>query len=103
MYVTVAETLDAAIARLPDDFSKSPVHPDANAIMLPDGTGAFALCFVYGCDLNEVVHELFHLTHEILDRTNSNFDIKHDEQGALLIGWLTAKVTKQLRKWKVDL
>ena len=47
---------------------------------------------------DHVSHELFHLTHRIMEYRNFNFGPDHHEQGAYLIGWLTGKVTDLLFK-----
>ena len=107
VYMTIGETMADAINRLPDEFAKAKVletHADGSALMLPDGLGGFSLNFQYDdVDLDIVAHELFHLTIDILHRTSSNLDNDHDEQGALLMGWLMGKVTKKLRAWEVKL
>ena len=43
-----------------------------------------------------VAHEIFHLTHRILEFRQFNFDENHHEMGAMLNGWLTEKVHKIL-------
>lgn len=45
-----------------------------------------------------VAHEVFHLTHRILEYTNSAFDAEHHEQGALLHGYLFEEVWRQLEQ-----
>jgi hypothetical protein len=45
-----------------------------------------------------VVHELFHLTHRILEKNCMNFDGEHHEQGAYLCEYLTKIVFGILRK-----
>ena len=39
-----------------------------------------------------IAHELFHLTHRILEKNCMNFDESHHEMGAYLCEWLTKKV-----------
>ena len=48
--------------------------------------------------LELVSHEVFHLTHRILEWSSSNFDEEHHEQGAMLHGFLMARVVRELRK-----
>lgn len=50
--------------------------------------GNFGLWLPRKADTNTIAHELFHITHRILEWTNSNFDRDHHEQGALLNGYL---------------
>ena len=45
-------------------------------------------------NIEVIAHEVFHLTHRILELCNCNFDSGHHEQGAYLNGWLMETVTK---------
>jgi hypothetical protein len=57
----------------------------------------FALFFEpSACTVNMVSHEVFHLTHRILDWAGMNFDRSHHEQGALLHGYLMDLVSREL-------
>lgn len=73
---------------------------DCDALCSSSGGHNFALFFSTKASRNmEVIaHEVFHLTHRILDWTNSNFDKEHHEQGALLHGYLMNLVVKALPK-----
>lgn len=44
-----------------------------------------------------IAHEIFHLTHRILDRCQMNFDSDHHEVGAYLHEWLTKKIFRILK------
>lgn len=44
-----------------------------------------------------IIHEIFHLTHRILEKCCMNFDENHHEMGAYLCEYLTLKVFKILR------
>ena len=44
-----------------------------------------------------VAHEIFHLTHRILEFRECNFDESHHEMAAMLNGWLTREVGKILK------
>lgn len=44
-----------------------------------------------------IAHEIFHLTHRILERCCMNFDEGHHEVGAYLCEWLTKKVFEILK------
>lgn len=46
--------------------------------------------------LNLLSHEVFHLTHRILEWTSANFDRDHHEQGALLHGYLMELVCREI-------
>lgn len=43
-----------------------------------------------------VAHEVFHLTHRILEYREMNFDPDHHEMAAMLNGWLTIQVSRIL-------
>lgn len=45
-----------------------------------------------------IAHELFHLTHRILERAGAKFGEEHHEPAAYLCGWLTARVYRELRR-----
>lgn len=45
-----------------------------------------------------VIHELFHLTHRILEFNTMNFDEQHHEMGAYLMEYLTKRVFTILNK-----
>lgn len=45
-----------------------------------------------------VAHELFHLTHRVLERCCMNFDEGHHEVGAYLNEWLTKRVFEILER-----
>jgi|HubBroStandDraft_1064217.scaffolds.fasta_scaffold163140_2 hypothetical protein len=47
--------------------------------------------------LEIVAHEIFHLTHRILERCAMNFDEGHHECGAYLNEWLTKQIFDILR------
>jgi hypothetical protein len=58
----------------------------------------FALFFEpEACTVNVVSHEVFHLTHRILDWSGANFDGCHHEQGALLHGYLMELVSQEMK------
>lgn len=48
------------------------------------------------CTVKIVAHEVFHLTHRILDWCGANFDSRHHEQGALLHGYLMELISREL-------
>lgn len=54
-----------------------------------DFKGRFAVFFRRGdVDSSTMTHEVFHLTHRILDWAGTNFDAHHHEHAALLNGYL---------------
>ena len=48
--------------------------------------------------IEKIAHEVFHLTHRLMDLCSCNFDSGHHEQGAYLHGWLMELVTKELKQ-----
>jgi hypothetical protein len=50
--------------------------------------------------INVISHEVFHLTHRIMEWAGCNFDKEHHEQGALLNGYLMKLVVQALYKKK---
>ena len=59
----------------------------------------FALFFRRnGLTLNTVCHEVFHLTHRLMDWAGVDFDAAHSEHGAMLHGYLMELVCKTLAK-----
>lgn len=55
--------------------------------------GYFALFFdKEHIDITNISHEVFHVTHRILEWTRGAFDEDHHEQGALLCGYLMGLV-----------
>lgn len=49
-------------------------------------------------NIDHLSHEVFHLTHRILEYRDFNFDSDHHEQGAYLHGWIMGKVSDMLFK-----
>ncbi len=52
--------------------------------------------------LEIVAHEVFHLTHRILEQNCMNFDESHHEIGAYLCEFLTKKVFSVIKKQKSE-
>lgn len=69
-----------------------------NALCSSSGDGYFGLFFIPSAvNLQVISHEVFHLTHRILDWAGCNFDSTHHEQAALLHGYLMVEVCKKLK------
>ena len=72
---------------------------DCAALCSYSSNGNFGLFFDSNAlTLTKVAHEVFHLTHRIMDWAGCNFDPAHHEQGALLHGWLMNKVNSIIRQ-----
>ena len=72
-----------------DLFGKPP-ESDYYALCAYDGKGTFGLFFAkQKADADTIAHEIFHLTHRILDWRYGGCDEKLHEFAADLCGWLT--------------
>lgn len=49
--------------------------------------------------VNIIAHEVFHLTHRILDYIHANFDSEHHETAAVLHGYLMELVMKHVKRY----
>lgn len=66
---------------------------DWDACCARSGGREFGLFFLPSAlNINTIGHEVFHLTHRILEWASCNFDAAHHEQGALLHGYLLNQV-----------
>ncbi len=62
------------------------------------GRGHFAIFIkASALDQNTVAHEVFHLTHRIMEYCGCNFDEDHHEQAAYLNGYLMELVCNALK------
>ncbi len=79
-------------------FGPGPIEHDYDALCSHTGGHTFALFFaIKPLCLELVSHEVFHLTHRILEWANSHFDSGHHEQGALLHGYLMKEIITCLK------
>lgn len=99
VWLVVSEDMPAERDKMQDVFGPSP-EGDYAALCCYSGGRQFGLFFSpSSLDVNTVAHEVFHLTHRILEWAGTNFDSQHHEHAALLNGFLMATVFKQLG-WK---
>lgn len=78
-------------------FGAAPKLEDYDALCSYSGGHCFGLFFERKyITLKTISHEIFHLTHRILDWAGANFDSTHHEQGALLNGYLTEMVYRKI-------
>lgn len=81
-----------------DHFGPAPEIENYVALCCRSGRATFALFFSKQALTREIIaHEVFHLTHRILEWASANFDPEHHEQGALLHGYLMEKICKELQ------
>jgi len=92
LWLVVSDRIDLERKRMEPVFGPAP-EGGYSALCSYNGTGRFALFFKKSdVTLKTVSHEVFHLTHRILDWVGSNFDSDHHEQGALLNSYLMDQV-----------
>jgi hypothetical protein len=69
-----------------------------------DNRGKFFLFFTIKClDHSLIAHEVFHLTHRILEYCEASYHPQHSEAHAHLCGWLTNVVYQDLARWGVGI
>jgi hypothetical protein len=79
-------------------FGPAPAADNYDALCSYSGGHTFALFLSRRTlTLKILSHEIFHLTHRILDWVGANFDATHHEQGALLHGYLMNAACRALR------
>lgn len=72
---------------------------DYNALCCYSSCSTFGLFFRPEALTNNIIgHEVFHLTHRMLDWVEANFDKDHHEQGALLHGYLLDWIFSTLKQ-----
>lgn len=54
-----------------------------------------------GCTHGQIAHEIFHLTHGIMEWAGERYHDDHAEPTAYLLQWLTGRVYRRLEKWRV--
>lgn len=83
-----------------DIFGPTPVDPDWDAVCCRS-CSKFGLFFKPDAvNITTVGHEVFHLTHRILEWVGANFDENHHETAALLNGYLLNRFFVGLNKLK---
>jgi hypothetical protein len=78
-------------------FGPAPDGHNYDALCSYSGGHNFALFFEReSLTVKILSHEVFHLTHRIMDWVGANFDANHHEQGALLHGYLMDMVCREM-------
>ena len=100
IYIVVSPNIYKERMKMADIFGQPPVG-NYDALHSYDECGTFGLFFKsHKVNLTTIAHEVFHLTHGILSWSNANFDMEHQEQGALLNGYLMSWVVKETKKYR---
>lgn len=97
LYLVVTPNLGRERKKMKNLFGPGPEADEWDAVCSHSGCSTFGLFFnVKTVTLKVVAHEVFHLTHRIMDWAGANFDKEHHEQGALLHGYLMELVCKNI-------
>jgi hypothetical protein len=96
VWVVVDKTIDDARNKLSKVFDRSKdegTYDQHNGLCISQGTN-FGLCFSEQSSKNACIvsHEVFHLTHRILEYHMVNFDSENHEPAAILNGYLSARI-----------
>lgn len=87
-------SMDEVFGPVPDSMS------GWRALTSCSNDGRFGIFFgTRGLSIDEVAHEVFHVTHRILEWSHANFDPDHHEQGAYLHGHLFDLTYKQVKRY----
>lgn len=98
LWVVVTDNISKERKKWEKLFGPAPSAHDYDALCSYYGGHTFALFFARGpLTLKILSHEVFHLTHRIMDWAGANFDADHHEQGALLHGYLMDTICRAMR------
>lgn len=95
VYVVIADDLNKEYTKLEKVLGKNEYKDDEgyDALCVQGPCKNFGLFFDPTCiSLGLIAHEVFHLTHRIMEWVECNFDPTHHEQGAYLNAFLLTKV-----------
>lgn len=100
LWVVVADNVRYERERMEDIFGEYRDDADYVGLCSDNGGGIFAVFFLKeAVGIKLVSHEVFHLTHRILEWVAANFDDDHHEQGALLNEYLMDLVWRDVSKF----
>ena len=101
IYLVVSDKIGNERKKFDKLFGKYP-DEDYRALHCYDSAGSFGMFFdARYVEYSVICHEVFHLTHRVLDWANTNFDKDHHEHAALLNGYLNAWVINFAKKYKL--
>jgi hypothetical protein len=99
LWLIVVDDIYAERKKMEDIFGPTPTSNFGALCSYGDFSSHFGLFFKKDTvDISDISHEVFHLTHRILEWTNCPFDIDHQEQGALLNSYLMKLVIGKIFK-----
>lgn len=97
VWLVVSDNIPAARAEMAHWFGPVPECPDYDALCSYGAGHNFALFFEPGALTPKIIaHEIFHLTHRIIDWAGVRFDSQSHEAGALLNGYLSDLIYREL-------
>lgn len=104
LVLSVSHDIRAARAEHNDEFGPCLLQTVPKALAShSDDLRSFAMFFKQdGIDHGVIAHEVFHITHHILQGVESQFDVNNHEQYAYLCEWITDWVYEQLKKHEVS-
>lgn len=98
LWIVVTDDIAKERRKLEHVFGPAPEGNEYDALCSHSGGHKFALFFDRkALSMKIIGHEVFHLTHRILEWVSANFDKDHHEQGSLLCGYLMDLVCRETR------
>lgn len=99
VWVVIGADLKAERDRLTGILGESDLE-NFHALCVHTTCGRFGIFLPRGVDRSTIAHEVFHLTHRIMEWANCSFDSGHHEQGALLCGYLSELIDGEIARDK---
>lgn len=89
LWIVVTDHISKERRKMEHLFGPAPDGHEYDALCSHSGGHNFALFFDRkALSMKIIAHEVFHLTHRMLEWVSANFDKDHHEQGSLLCGYL---------------
>jgi len=100
LWVVLADDIDLARFEMNDQLGPIKYNESGYEALTCSHGATFGVFFSHSNwrKLSVFNHEMFHLTHRILDCYECGFDSKHHEIGAYLHGWLSVEVQQLCRQ-----
>ena len=96
IWLIISEEIEKEREKMNDVFG--PIDLNLEYIALCSYNGPYFGIFIKpDSSIGTISHEIFHLTHRILDWKHANFDMDHQEQGAQLCEYLSELIWNQIR------
>lgn len=96
--LVISDSVPKAREKMTDIFGPGPTEHNYDGLVSHSGGHRFGLFLNRKTMTTKIVaHEVFHITHRILEWVEAHFDDKHHEQGALLHGYLMEWALKETK------